>query len=451
MKRFLSLIILFTSLTLICQAAKKPEWVDKRPVDKMSYIGIGVANKANADYMQIAKKQALNDLASEIKVEIQSESLLQTIEKNDQFSSNLSHSIQVNTQENLEQFELTDSWENDKEYWVYYHLDKVDYQNYMAIRKAKITSEGYAFWMKGIDAQQQGDLITAIDMYIKGLTAIQPYANEELKCQHKGATIDVGIELYGSLKQIFTNISITPSPASLQMKSLKQVSEVVVIDVKQNETPLKNMKLKIAFKSGGGQISSNEVTDINGKVDLNIQNITSKNLHQEIGLTIDMSSFSAIKSPFMENVLNSFRNNLPQATISINVEKDEHKAYIRNQGRTNEILTKSIKSLLTNNYFTVVNDATQANILILIKCDFKKGNIVKGEMYDFNEYFTSVEIQVLNANDSQSLIDYSISNHRSLSPISTTQTAAEKSALRDVMKRIDKEFKKELENININN
>jgi len=450
MKRNLLLVILI-GISLASFAAKKPDWVKKRPVDKLAYIGIGFSQKSDPQYMQIAKKQALNDLVSEIKVEIQSHSLLQTMEKDDQFSSFLSNSIQISAQEDLEQFELTDSWEDDKEYWVYYRLSKLDYQDFVARRKAKATREGYSFWTKGNESLNQGDLFTAIDMYIKGLDVIQPCTNEELKQEHNGSTIDVAIELYSSLNHIFNGIRVTPSAENLRLKSFQSASEPVSFTVSKNETPLRNIKLKIGFASGSGQLSTNNISNNSGIVDVHIQNITSKATRQEITATIDASSFSIYNSPFFENALKTFRNSPPRTSISIELEKTEHKAYIRYVGKTNESLTKSIRSLLTNNYFTVVNDPAEANILILLKSSVKKGNKVKGEMYDFNEYFTSVDIQVLDANTSQSLLNYTVNDHRSLSPVSASDASAENTAIKDVMRRVNKEFKKELESLNINN
>jgi len=451
MIRLLVVVIIFISQSMSGMAGKKPDWVTQRPVDRMGFIGIGRSEKVDPDYVLSAKKQALNDLASEIKVDIRSESLLRMVEQNERVYSDLQSDIRMNTMESLERYELIDSWEDKHEYWVYYRLGKADYQNYMFERISKITAEGYNFWINGLKMQQQGNLINAIDLYNKGLTCIQPYVNETLKHPHGGDVVHVGVELYNSLLSAFRNIIITVEPSHLQMKSLTQAVETICVEVKQNDIPLRNINLKIRFKTGSGKLSSDKTTDTDGKLNLTIQQITSKDPYQEIDVALDMQDFSTIKTLFTEEALTLLRSNPPQNTVAIQVLQNEQKVYIRHQGKTNELLTKSVKNLLSNDYFTVVNDIESANILILIKCDFKKGGKVKGEMYDFNEYFTGVSIEVLNKTDSRSLISYSVNNHRSLSPVSASQNVAEKSAIRDLMKRIDREFKKKLENININN
>ncbi|MFQ3325762.1 MAG: hypothetical protein ACI8YC_000395, partial [Salibacteraceae bacterium] len=54
-----------------------PNWVSERPTSPAYYIGVGIAGKvsAGANYMQIAKENALNDLASEIKVNVSGNSI----------------------------------------------------------------------------------------------------------------------------------------------------------------------------------------------------------------------------------------------------------------------------------------------------------------------------------------------------------------------------------------
>ncbi|MFQ5825538.1 MAG: LPP20 family lipoprotein, partial [bacterium] len=67
------LVLLFTNLSFADD--KKPAWVKKRPVSAQYYLGIGVSQKkgVNRDYIQSAKNNALNDLASEITVTISGE------------------------------------------------------------------------------------------------------------------------------------------------------------------------------------------------------------------------------------------------------------------------------------------------------------------------------------------------------------------------------------------
>ena len=59
-----------------------PEWVNSRPHNSANYIGVGSASKLTQplDYQAIAKKNALNDLASEISVRVQGSTFLNSME-----------------------------------------------------------------------------------------------------------------------------------------------------------------------------------------------------------------------------------------------------------------------------------------------------------------------------------------------------------------------------------
>ena len=60
-----------------------PDWVSQHPIDNSYYIGIGSCNKKSypVDFNSIAKKNALNDMASSVSVRVQGESFLNTMEK----------------------------------------------------------------------------------------------------------------------------------------------------------------------------------------------------------------------------------------------------------------------------------------------------------------------------------------------------------------------------------
>jgi len=118
-------------------AAKKPDWVNKRPIDNNSYIGIGVAEKdiETSEYIQKAKDRALREIASEITVTISSATLNQILEKAGVVKEEFESQIKSSTQAQLEGYELVDTWEDKNQYWVYYKLLK---EKYARLRKEKI-------------------------------------------------------------------------------------------------------------------------------------------------------------------------------------------------------------------------------------------------------------------------------------------------------------------------
>ena len=111
MKQFAHIIFAFLLVSCGTQkevvteepVAPRPSWVTSKPIDPGMYSGIGMAYKsAGADYIAIAKNNALNDLASEISVNISSSSLFYQIEQDDNLREEFQANTQLKSKENLE-------------------------------------------------------------------------------------------------------------------------------------------------------------------------------------------------------------------------------------------------------------------------------------------------------------------------------------------------------------
>lgn len=128
MKTKLTLAFLLFSLIALGQAAERPAWVANKPTEEGYYIGIGSASKRLNDYLGIAKKNALQDLVSDIRISISSTSILNQIDKNYQFKEEYESNIKTTAADDIEDFERVASFEDDQNYWVYYRLSKTRYQ-----------------------------------------------------------------------------------------------------------------------------------------------------------------------------------------------------------------------------------------------------------------------------------------------------------------------------------
>jgi hypothetical protein len=152
MFRKLTIIFLLVLFFVACKSkqeavvqvaeVKVPIWVSSRPNNGFKYVGIGFAEKGKGTGYQIeAKKNALYDLTSEIKVNISSNSVLYTVQNNNNFNENFNSLINLSNTDNIEGYHLIDSYENDKQYWVYYQLDKQEYASQKAKKKQQIISK----------------------------------------------------------------------------------------------------------------------------------------------------------------------------------------------------------------------------------------------------------------------------------------------------------------------
>ena len=65
------------AVTLLGQA---PQWVTRRPLSETKYFGIGMAPVSDPDHRNIAVANAMLDIASQISVNIESTSFMQTLD-----------------------------------------------------------------------------------------------------------------------------------------------------------------------------------------------------------------------------------------------------------------------------------------------------------------------------------------------------------------------------------
>ncbi|MDR0983288.1 MAG: LPP20 family lipoprotein [Culturomica sp.] len=444
MKRLLLIVIVFVTTCLYGQ--QKPDWVTDRPINSMYYIGIGRSLKTEKDYQQIAKQNALSDLVSEIKVEVSSNSLMYTFEDNNTFESKFKETIDIQAKNEIEKFQLVDTWENNTEYWVYYELNKFDYEEYLKDKQDKVTAQGYDYLMRGKQAMTNGELISAMEFYIKGLQEITPLINEDLVKDD----VNVGRELYSSLNSIFDGVSINAVPESMTGKAFQGIAEPFVLTLSKNGTPLKNVKLTCIFKSGTGSLSSDDATDQNGQVKLYVKNINSKIQKQEIAVTVNMNVVTRnLRGTVYEGVLRSLSTRVPSKVLFVNLEKSAINAFVKVISDENEGITRAVKSLLTKNYFNVVSEPSLADAIVEVSSNFTQGGKVSGDMYDFKEYFTNVDIRIINNRSGAELLNYSINDFKTMVAESKTKESAKAQATRDVLKRLNKELSADLKEINI--
>ena len=173
MRAMISMLVLFTLWA--CSSQKEisrnepiepilPTWAQSRPISSTYYIGIGVAQKGSGqDFRGVAKENALSDLASEIKVNVNSNSLLYTLEREYKFEQEFRETIRTSTDLDLEDFELVENWEDENSYWMYYRLNKATYAENQRQKKEAAETLAIDFLAKAESAKEEGRTYKSID------------------------------------------------------------------------------------------------------------------------------------------------------------------------------------------------------------------------------------------------------------------------------------------------
>ena len=441
------LVISWFCFPLSGQQTNRPDWVKQHPVSGLSYIGIGMAEISEGDYQQKAKQNALSDLVSEIQVVIAANSLLNTLEDDGNVKQTFAESIRTEARAEIENFRLVDSWRSDNEYWVYYELNKGDYAALVEARRQKAIRNGFDFWYKGHITLQQGDLMTAIELFSNGMEAIRPVLNQELFCSYEGKTINLATELYAALAGVFDGITIVLNPATVSVTPFQGIREPIAIGVYRNGNPLRNIRLKAEFVSGSGDLSSMSPTDESGVAALYVRNITSKQAQQEIGISLIDDVFSLFRKGSYAALFKQKLSSLPGATLTINTVQTQTSAYVRSAQSDIEAVERTVKSLLNNHFFNVVASPSEADIIVTLDNKCRKGNTVPGELYNFIEFFSTLGIKIENNRTGQTMLNYSINDERTLVPENKSASQGKNMAARELIKRLNREFARELKKI----
>ncbi len=113
------------------RAQMQPEWVNERPSSALWYYGIGMASTdIDEDFRDVARKNALKEIAQQIYVRLESSSNLSI----DSYDRNTVYDYQENTSTEtitlLEGFEFVDDFYNQSSglYWVMLRLNKQDFE-----------------------------------------------------------------------------------------------------------------------------------------------------------------------------------------------------------------------------------------------------------------------------------------------------------------------------------
>lgn len=179
-------IILLTLILTAVSFARLASWVETRPTSSTSYIGIGMATKAEysskEEWTKAAEIRALEAISAAISVSIQSTASLSVSASMDEQSELYQEDIKSFTRANLEGYEYVDKSEDRKEYWVYYKLDKAAWKIIEQKRLREGVEKAKGYLDNGTRLSAQGNVLSAARSYISAFGEILPilYLNPKI-------------------------------------------------------------------------------------------------------------------------------------------------------------------------------------------------------------------------------------------------------------------------------
>lgn len=384
----LQLIVVISS----CQIGKKttyekkpmPEWVTTKPQSTMYYIGTSSAPKKGflpGDYMANAQQKALGDLSSGISVNIESTSVLSIIEHNYNINENFSSEITASTNQQLEGYELVDTWEDDDFYWVYYRLSKSHYQMLKEEKKQQTILDAKNKYYQATELLGRQLHYNAFQFYVEALTALKPYLGESTLTDINGEEKDLGNVVFTSIANFVNNLKIVFDTEEISAKKGVELEHGTfsfrIVD--ENDNPVSSIPVKIGF-TGTGLIRNSEVSSNDGKIFCALKKIKSAPNTETLSVNIDMVSFSrAAKDPMIRSLIKSIP--ATETKIRVNVEKpslsvfSEEKSFGKIREDSSRLKT-TFEGLLSSEF--VINENIEPDFTLKISSN----TIENGKYYD---------------------------------------------------------------------
>lgn len=398
MKRLFTILLFLASCSPKVQLpdpeSLKPSWLRTTPYQNGYYTGIGHSIKSGSNnYVQAAKKSALDDLVSEIKVNVSSTSILNQIEVDKKLTEQYEQIIQTTAADEIEEFELVDAWEDATNYWVYYRLSIARYRQIKDEQKRNAAVLATDYLQKGKQAEKNSERLQAISFYFQAFRSIEKYLGEAIRVSIDGKEVLLGNEIYASLQTILNKINVRVEPSEIVLnRRVNQSIHTVVAKSSYSDVdkPATTLPLHAGFEKGAGDIFPTYKTNENGQAKIMISKIGSKDLEQTIEVKVDIDALSgSSQSPIYVLIAKTLR--VPSAQVVLKVQRPV--VYLTSEekslglSKANYQISNKLKNLLANNGFEFTDTRGSADLWFDVKSDSEKGSIT-GSIYV--TYLTSV-------------------------------------------------------------
>lgn len=369
------------------------------------YRGWPQRQMGDNNYIQSAKKSALEDLVSQIKVNVSSTSLLTQIDNNKEFQEKYEQIIQTTAADEIQEFEQAGAWEDDLNYWVYYKLSKQRYKEIKDQQKRNAITLGLDFFTKAKEAERNGEPVVSLGFYYQGFRAIEKYLDEPIRLEYQGKEILLTNEIVAGMQLLLDKISLTVDPKELMLNRRLAQNDLSVLaraTDKATGKAIADLPLAAAFEKGAGDVFPTYKTDANGQVKILLTKISSRDMEQTVGVKVDMMNFVGQTQDEIYSLV-AQKMVVPKAVVLMKVQRPlvyvtsiEKSLGIQ---KSNQQITNRIKNYLANSGFEFTDDRNKAELWLDVDANSERG-AQSGSI--FITYVTAV-IKVSTARDNKEI------------------------------------------------
>jgi len=385
---------------LVAATTTQPEWVANRPLNRAYYVGIGSATK-KADpinFAQTAKKNAFDDLASEISVVIKSESFLNTMQVNKQVQEQFSSVIATTSNERIEDFEVMDVYETSEDYYIYYRLSKASHEAIKAERKRMTLNAAADQYLKGLEAAENGQVKSALDLMFKGLFEMKNYWNEVNPYTINEKETYLDLTIYNSIQDVVQGITLESNLESIAINASNSFRQDVIIQTKVHSKPAPGLPFISSYDNGKLRNQQKLVSDVKGNTTVAVMNINTLNPHLQLELIPDMKALapSGLDLILLQPILDGLE---PKKSVYPIVVTMPTIAYFNQESNLGKVVEQSqlaapLQQGLSKRGFQFTDRIDAADYVIYIEASTKEGGTSQG----YHVAFLEMHVVVRNKN-----------------------------------------------------
>ncbi|MCF8365215.1 MAG: LPP20 family lipoprotein [Bacteroidales bacterium] len=393
MKR--TILYFFLLILISCSSTKNltyeelmagaPTWVKQTPNSSDYYHGVGMASKVTApvDFREVARQNALSELASGISVNISSTSVLNQFEFDDNYSEYFRDNIKLTTQQYLEGYELVDNWENAQQYWVYYRLSKSKFKEIKQQRINKAIEASKAEFMKAKEFKTEGNFQESMQFYIKSLDDVKDFLGDDLKTEIEGKNEDYSSLLISEMIRMIPRLSIETSDKFQFIRGVGHMNENITLMVLyDHQFPVKGVNVELEFSYAPGKSIMN-ISDAEGKIRVKNENFDTRKKEEYLRATVNIEKL--IKESTSDQMVRRLMESMEFPVYVFPIEIISPKFHImvgeKNLGNDlkNGITIKAFRNLIEKDGFEIVGEGKIADYTLISEVSTQKGNEVNGK------------------------------------------------------------------------
>lgn len=222
-----------------------PEWTRKTPINSEYFTTVIRVSKSifPTDYLEVARKEALVKLNSEVVLKVHPQSLMHKISSSNSQITNFQH-IYTLKEEDFSGIHLAKNFENENEYWGLYQIKKIDHQNNQKEQHTMALQEAKDWFIKAKNAEKRGYVFLALNYYLESLWKLERFIHLPNKVTYQNNEILIDVECIDNFQALINQVSIqTPRNSILTtstfavrtMYQQKPISKLPIVTVLPNK------------------------------------------------------------------------------------------------------------------------------------------------------------------------------------------------------------------------